>query len=212
MSFLLKPLPWRHLVVAISALLFLLGSGLVDTTASAGSRNKPKVGGPFTLTDHNGNTVTNEDFLGSYVLMYFGYTYCADICPTDLQIMVLTMEELGDTGNQVQPVFITVDPGRDTVAQLKDYVALFHPRLIGLTGTQEQIEDIGAKYYIHFSYVGDVKAGDYEVDHTSYVYLLGPDGKYLTFFHHATDPQIIADEVRDFMRKYDAERAAAQTQ
>ena len=96
--------------------------------------NREPIGGPFALIDHNGKPRTNEEFRGKLMLVYFGFTYCPDVCPTDLQNIGLALDQLGPAGETIQPLFITVDPARDTAEHLKDYVPMFHPRLIGLTG------------------------------------------------------------------------------
>src|SRR5690606_11015171 len=108
-------------------------SGSVRTVGEA------LVGGPFALTDHTGERVTDQDFRGRYMLVYFGYTWCPDVCPTELQVISSALDELGDKAAQIRPIFITVDPERDTVAQMADYVANFHPSFVGLTGSSEEV-------------------------------------------------------------------------
>lgn len=163
------------------------------------------VGGPFTLTDHLGQTRSEKDFAGKYMLIYFGYTYCPDICPTDLSKMTRTLEMLKDKGGAkkaelVQPLFITVDPERDTSEQLNDYVSNFHPRLIGLTGSKELIEKAKKAYKVYAIKVdadgnrrNDIKGDDYLMDHSPQTFLMGPDGKFIRFFRFSeTAPQIAA--------------------
>ena len=160
-----------------------------------------EVGGPFELTDQSGRTVTDQDFRGKLMLIYFGYAYCPDICPTDLQQIALAMDELGEAAAEVQPIFITIDPARDTVASLSRYVGLFHPRLLGLTGTDAQIA-AAAKAYRVFYQKAPAKGGapdEYLMDHSTYSYLMGRDGKLLTVFAHGTTPETIAKAVRQHL-------------
>ena len=150
-------------------------------------------GGPFTLVSHEGKEVTDKDFLGSYMLLFFGYTHCPDVCPTGLQNMANAMLLLGDAADRVQPLFITIDPERDTQEILADYVPLFHPKLLGLTGTPEQVHEAAKSYLVHYSiaeYQGEILVG-----HTSDTYLTDPDGNYLAAFGHGTPAQDIADAV-----------------
>lgn len=163
------------------------------------------VGGPFTLKDQDGNTRSDTDFAGKYMLVYFGYTYCPDICPTDLSKMTRTLDILskkagGKKAELVQPIFITVDPERDNSEQLKDYVSNFHPRLIGLTGSNEDIEKAKKAYKVYAIKVDaegkagkDIKGDDYLMDHSPQTFLMGPDGKFIRFFRFSeTAPQIAA--------------------
>jgi protein SCO1/2 len=157
------------------------GSGMVT---------RGSLGGPFSLTDHTGKTVTDEDFRGSYMLIYFGYTSCPDVCPLDLQFMTGALHVLGAAADQIQPILITVDPLRDTPAVLAGYVAAYHPRLIGLTGTVEQITAVAKSYAIFHEQEEGVAelATAYLVAHTTATILMGPDGKFLRVFSHGTGP------------------------
>ena len=154
------------------------------------------VGGPFQLVDHSGQTVTEESFDDRYLLVYFGYAYCPDICPTELLIMGQAVDELGDLSNEVQPLFITVDPARDTVAALAEYVPAFHPRLVGLTGSDEQIHDAAKAYRVYYRLNEPDENGAYLVDHTSYIYFMDPDGDYLTHFVFGQGPEKMAEVMR----------------
>ncbi len=151
------------------------------------------VGGPFTLTDHHGRAVTEQDFRGSHMLIYFGYTYCPDICPTELMVMTRAVEMLGDDGEQVQPIFITVDPARDTVDSLADFMPNFHPRLTGLTGSEADIAAVASAYKVYYEKGEEGEAADdYPVDHTDIIYLMGPDGGFLEHFQRGQRPAEIA--------------------
>jgi len=147
--------------------------------------NRGPIGGPFALIDHTGKLRTDEDFRGKLLLIYFGYSYCPDVCPTDLQQIGLALEQLGAASEAVQPLFITLDPERDTVAHLAEYVPLFHPRLLGLTGSPEQVQRAALAYKVYYAkYPPD--SPDYVIDHSSFVYLVDQAGKYIGFFPPGT--------------------------
>jgi cytochrome oxidase Cu insertion factor (SCO1/SenC/PrrC family) len=159
---------------------------------------KPAIGGPFALTDQDGRTVTSDSLKGKPTLIYFGFTYCPDVCPTSLLLMENAIEKLGpDAAKKVNLVFITVDPERDTPAQLAQYVPSFHPRLIGLTGTAEQIAAVQKAYRVYAKKVADDKSSaGFTFDHTSIMYLMDPKGQYVAHFTHATPVDRIAERLR----------------
>lgn len=157
--------------------------------------NREPIGGAFALVDHTGTPRTDADFRGRLMLVYFGFTYCPDVCPTDLQAIGLALDKLGDAAERVQPLFITVDPERDTVAYLSQYVPLFHPRLIGLTGTAAAIHAAAEAYRAYYAKVA-LSEGDYTVDHSSFIYLMSADGRYLGFFPPGTAPDVIAQTIK----------------
>jgi protein SCO1/2 len=154
------------------------------------------VGGPFELTDQTGRRRTDADFRGKLVVLYFGYTYCPDVCPTELQSISLALDKLGAMAEAVQPVFITVDPERDTPARLAAFVSSFHPRLIGLTGSVAEIRKTAIAYRTFFVKNSAAASGEYSVDHTGFIYLIGKDGRYLGFLPPGVTPDEIADAVR----------------
>jgi protein SCO1/2 len=154
------------------------------------------VGGPFELTDQTGHRRTDADFQGKLVVIYFGYTYCPDVCPTELQSISLALDKLGAAAETIQPLFITVDPGRDTPARLADFVSSFHPRLIGLTGSLAEIRKTAIAYRTFFAKNGVTTPDHYSVDHTGFIYLLGKDGRYLGFLPPGLAPDAIADAIR----------------
>ena len=159
--------------------------------------NRELVGGPFELTDHTGRVRTERDFRGQLTLVYFGFTYCPDICPTDLQAIGLALDKLGSDADRVQPLFVTVDPERDTAQHLAEYVPLFHPRLIGLTGSREAVRKAADAYKVYFAKVPTGKeASNYTVDHTAFIYLMDRDGNYLGFFPPGTTPDRMAEIIR----------------
>jgi protein SCO1/2 len=140
----------------------------------------PAIGGPFALTDANGQRFTDKDLKGSYTLVYFGYTFCPDVCPTTLNQVAEALDRLGSKAERIRPVFITIDPARDTPAVMKQYVSAFSPRLVGLTGSDAEIGAVAKEYRVYYAphRTGD-GPGDYTMDHSSVLYLLGPDGRFI---------------------------------
>lgn len=176
---------------------------LVGLVAPAGAA-KPfpiSFGGPFSLIDHNGVARTDRDFRGRFLLVFFGYAHCSDICPTGLQRMADALDLLGGDGARVQPIFITVDPARDTAQVLKSYVAAFHPRLVGLTGSEAQVRAAARAYKVHRRKLRDPDGGAYLVDHSSITYLMGPDGAFVTLFPHNAKAAFMARAIRRYVRK-----------
>jgi protein SCO1/2 len=159
----------------------------------------PAIGGPFTLIDQNGRAVTEKDFHGRHMLAFFGYTYCPDVCPTTLTHMTQALEALGPKAERVTPVFVSVDPARDTPEQLKEYARFFHPRLVALTGTAEQVAAAAKAFRVYYAKVAGGGADDYLMDHTGLVYLMGPDGAFVTHFSHTTDAEAIARRLKDLL-------------
>ena len=150
------------------------------------------VGGPFKLTDQHGAEVTERDFAGRYMLIYFGYTFCPDFCPLSLANMTQALDLLPpEQAEQVMPMFITVDPERDTVEQLAEYAPLFHPRLVALTGTPEETRQRPRRTGL-FQQGWQWRWNDYLMDHSTFIYLMGPDGKYVDHFSQSATPKEIA--------------------
>lgn len=196
----------RSLLIAVVAVVVLAIGGLAawqftaTPSAESGGTGRALIGGPFTLVDQNGNTVTDEDFRGKLMLIYFGYSYCPDVCPTELHKMSVALDMLGDKADGVVPIFITVDPERDTVEQMKGYAELFHPRLVALTGTQEQVDAAVKAYRVYYQKVRDEATSlDYLVDHSSFIYLMGRDGAYLTHFDSQSTPDEIARKLGEYL-------------
>ena len=179
-----------------------IAAALLAWGGAAGAADAGGNRGPFDLVDHTGRAVTDAAYRGSYVLIFFGYSYCPDICPTDLAVMADAVERLGPDGARVQPLFISVDPERDTPERLAAYVPHFHPRLVGLTGSPEQVARAAATYRARYRRAGPAgDGGDYLIDHTAAIYLLGPDGGGLALFRHGTPAADIAAVVRRFMAR-----------
>ena len=162
--------------------------------------NKEPIGGPFALIDHNGQRRTDADFRGKLMLIYFGFTFCYDVCPTDLMAIAGAMDELGPASEALQPLFITVDPEKDRPEQLNEYVRLFHPRLIGLTGNAREIRKLTSAYKVYFAKTQPSKPLDRGIDHTGYVYLMSRDGGYLGFFPPGTSADRMADAIRPLLK------------
>ena len=158
--------------------------------------NKEPIGGSFALVDQDGRLRTDADFRGKLLLVYFGYTYCTDICPTDLQAIGTAIDKLGPAGDSVQPIFITVDPKHDTPETIKLYVGLFHPRLIGLTGSANQIKTVAQAYKVYYAKNEQSGKSDPVIDHSGFVFLVGRDGKYLGFFPPGTSADRLIDGLR----------------
>lgn len=162
--------------------------------------------GNFSLLDHRGQRRTKQDFLGSWVLLYFGFTHCPDICPEELDKMSAVVSALDKEPAlpPVQPVFITVDPERDNVAALAKYVKDFHPRLIGLTGTPEEVKHAGRDYRVYASPGTKDQDGDYIVDHTVLIYLVSPDGLFLDYYNSMKNEAQITESIRKHMQTYNS--------
>lgn len=164
-------------------------------------------GGPFTLVDHTGRTVTDKDFRGSFLLVSFGYTHCPDVCPLTLSMISATLKALGKDARSVRPLFITVDPERDTPGVLASYVRAFHPAIIGLTGTPQQIRSVTKAYNAFYASVPLKTAGKvhdpshYSVDHSAFIYLMGPNGNFLEVFEFRTSPEKMAEKIREVLKK-----------
>jgi cytochrome oxidase Cu insertion factor (SCO1/SenC/PrrC family) len=190
-----------HLIFAILALL----AALLVAGAAYYVANQPRgpisigtalVGGPFSLTDQDGRKVTDKDFRGHYMLVFFGYTYCPDLCPTELQVMSAALDNLGAKADDIQPIFITFDPQRDTPEVLKQYVSNFHPRLVGLTGTPEEIAVAAKAYRVFYNRLEDTSGPDtYLMDHSTITYLMDKQGKFLKHFSYSTDAAALAQDL-----------------
>ena len=154
------------------------------------------VGGPFTLTDHTGRRVTDQDFRGRVMMVFFGFTFCPDVCPTALQVMAAALDKIGSKAEQITPVLITVDPERDTPEQMAMYVKSFHPRLVGLTGSPEEIAAVAKAYRVYFKRVADPKSsGGYTMDHSAIIYVMGPDGAFRTHFTYTVNADAMAERL-----------------
>jgi len=161
--------------------------------------NREPIGGPFALVDHQGRKRTEADYRGKLLLVYFGYSTCADICPTDLQQIGAAIESLGSRGDSVQPIFITLDPERDTPRRLAAYVPAFHPRLVGLGGSLAAVRNAAAAYRVYFRKAPIGKAGDYAIDHSAVIFMMDREGKYIGFFPPSTPASRMAEMMRPYL-------------
>ena len=177
-------------IVAARPDLLGLGSKQTHTTGTA------LIGGPFTLTNHKGKQVSDTDLRGRLMLIYFGYTLCPDVCPLSLQLMAEGIDALGADGKDVQPMFISVDPERDTAEVMSDYVPHFHKRLLGLTGSPEEIKPVLKAYRVYVSKQEETEPGEYLVNHSSIFYLMGRDGKFIAHFADQVKPAALAAAIR----------------
>jgi protein SCO1/2 len=195
---------WRPPVAIIPILLLLtiVAAGalwrLGDERSQQGVQtieSKPvELGGPFTLTDQNGMTRTDADFRGKYMLVFFGYTFCPDVCPTTLAVEAEALKMLGARADRIVPLFITVDPKRDTPEILKSYLAAFGPSFVGLTGDEAAITQVTKEYRVY--YQAHTEEGEnYTVDHSGVVYLMSPDGRFLANYSLDTSPEMLAADL-----------------
>jgi len=186
----------------LAALILPLLLFLTQLTQAEPQQAVPKLtyGGPFTLVDHHGNTVTDKDFRGEFLLIYFGYTHCPDVCPASLGTLAGTLRRLQKQGIEVRPLFISVDVKRDTPEVLADYVKAFSPRMVGLTGSPKQIGRVTRAYHAHY-FAGEVE-GKYRVSHTGSMYLVGPDGRFLKSFKNGITVTDLAQGVATQIHRF----------
>ena len=159
------------------------------------------IGGPFTLTSMDGQTVHDTDYRGKYMLIYFGYTYCPDMCPTGLQGVAHILDQLGPDAAKVAALFITIDPTRDTPEKMKEYSMSFHPQIVGLTGTPQQIADVAKAYQTYYAKGEKVDENDYLMDHSSLIYVMDDQGKFVGAFDETADPLKIIHVLREAWEK-----------
>jgi cytochrome oxidase Cu insertion factor (SCO1/SenC/PrrC family) len=193
------------LVAAVLAGLAILGAGVFFVLAlrdnprgAAGTGLVSAIGGSFGLTDQNGKTVTDVDLKGKWSLIYFGYTHCPDACPTALNDIAIALDELGAKREEVRPVFITVDPERDTTEALKAYVTSFDAPILALTGTPEQVAQAAKAYRVYYAKHPEA-GGDYSMDHSSVIYVMDPQGRFTASFTHESTPEQIAERLRKLL-------------
>jgi cytochrome oxidase Cu insertion factor (SCO1/SenC/PrrC family) len=177
---------------AIGALAMIADRDSVGAPVVVEDADRPDIGGPFSLVTHTGAPLTQDDLIGRYTLIMFGFTHCPDICPAELQVVMSALDKLGDKAEQVTPVFVTLDPERDTVNIMAQYVSHFGDRLVGLTGTPEQIDQAAKAYRVYHARVADKDGDGYSIDHSSIAYLMGPDGRYRTHFAYGASAEDLA--------------------
>ncbi|MGB4057501.1 MAG: SCO family protein [Alphaproteobacteria bacterium] len=194
----------RTIILSLAALAVGVGIGLVQVKSqNAQVVNKGadtlagvKIGGAFTLTDQNGLMVTEKSYSDKYKLVYFGFTMCPEVCPTGLQKIAKALNALGPTADNIQPIFITVDPDRDTPDALRQYVQQFHPRLVGLTGTKADIESVEKSYKVYAAKSADEGGTEYTMDHSAFTYFMDPDGNLLALYHDSDTAESMAGDIK----------------
>ena len=205
----------RQTLLGGVAVLALLAAGTAAVVlmgpAPAVVQSPQAIGGPFKLKTGHGDIVTDRDFRGKWLLVYFGYTHCPDICPTTLAEVVQTIDLLGAAGAAVQPLFISIDPERDTPDVMDAYVQALDARIIGLTGTPADIAAAAKGYKVHYAKVqSQDNKQDYAMEHSSFVYLIGPDGGYVTLFTPGAGqaPDNMAPKLRELISQSRGEKSA----
>lgn len=197
------------LAAAASAVLWRSGEQDIARTPAI-SASKLSFGGRFTLVDHSGKIVTDRDYDGLYKLIFFGFTNCPAVCPTTLQTVTIALEELGPAADRVKPLFITIDPEHDTPKVMAEYVGNFDRRIVGLTGTPQQIAAAAKLYHVHYKKVRD-KDGSEQIEHTATLYLMAPDGALLAHIPPEASPRKMADLIRmEFGKAPGAQASKAQ--
>jgi len=193
------------IAAAVLAGLVILGAGAFlaldmrgNPRGAGGTVLANAIGGPFQLTDQNGKMVTDADLKGKWSLIYFGYTHCPDACPTALNDISIALEELGAKRDEVRPVFITVDPERDTSEALKSYVTSFDAPILALTGTPEQVAQAAKGYRVYYAKHPEA-GGDYSMDHSSVIYVMDPEGRFTASFTHESTPEQIAERLKKLL-------------
>ncbi|KAM6904779.1 protein SCO1 homolog, mitochondrial [Xenentodon cancila] len=211
------PVTWKSLAIT-----FALGGALLGgmkyfkkerkNVMIEKERNKsigrPALGGPFSLVDHHNKPAKSEDFLGQWILIYFGFTHCPDICPDELEKMIEVVDEIDKIKSlpNLTPILITIDPHRDTPEAMAAYVKEFSPKLIGLTGTSAQIDQVSRAYRVYYSQGPKDEDNDYIVDHTIIMYLVGPDGEFVEYFGQNKRSVEITNSIAAHMRKFKKEK------
>jgi cytochrome oxidase Cu insertion factor (SCO1/SenC/PrrC family) len=187
------------LITLAAAALVALAAGLslYDRNEGFVSSGRALVGGPFELVAHTGQRVSDRDFRGKYMLVTFGYTYCPDVCPAELQVISSALDQLGEKAREIQPLFITIDPERDDVKALSQYMPHFHPQFLGLTGSPEAIDKAAKAYRVYYAKAKDSGAKDYLMDHSSIIYLMDKGGTFLKHFSYQTDAKALAKAIED---------------
>jgi len=197
------PKAWMPYVILAAALLFtavastalwIIGNHQRASIGASETQTKAQIGGPFTLTDQNGQRRTDADFRGRYMLIFFGFTNCPDVCPTTLSVFSEALNKLGPKADRVVPIFISVDPERDTPELLKSYLASFGPRFVGLTGTPDEVAKVAKAYRVYYQKRA-LEGGAYAVDHSSVIYLMDDKGKFAAYYTLERGPDALAADL-----------------
>lgn len=212
-----SPISFNSMILAVGAFLAIVAvaqnkaqkkvEGMMQRSQEV--VGKAAVGGPFTLTDQDGKQFTQDKLLGQFNILYFGFTHCPDICPDELEKLAVALDLIEKQQNyKVQPVFISVDPARDTPRKVKEYVKEFHPRLIGLTGSEEEVKRCSKAYRVYFHKTGDSDT-DYLVDHSIIMYLIDPAGEFVTFYGKNFTAEQLADSIGQHIAKWQQREAGS---
>ncbi|MGZ8408994.1 MAG: SCO family protein [Hyphomicrobium sp.] len=191
----------KLLIALALGLIAGVGAAYVSLNIAAGPEGQTQtptgrvaIGGPFSLVDTTGERRTEKDYAGKPMLVFFGFTNCPDVCPSGLQTLTVALDKLGDKANRLTPLFITVDPERDTPQSLAAYMKSFHPRIQGLTGTSDEVNAAIKAYRVYAVKVPDqTDPTRYNIDHSSFFYLMNSSGEYVKHFPHSTDANVLAD-------------------
>ncbi len=194
-------LPSRPKIIFATVLLIFAAfvAGLTFLLPSSGSKTSGTalIGGPFTMINQKGETVTEQTFAGKYTLLFFGFTFCKDVCPTELQVLTAALAQMGADADKIIPLFVSVDPERDTPTVMASYISSFDKRLQGLTGSPDQVAAMAKAYHVFYKKIPNPNdPNDYEMDHSSILYLMGTDGKFLKYFAYSTDAKGLADGLK----------------
>jgi protein SCO1/2 len=189
--------------VAVTCVVVLLGAAGATAvkrfTGESTAAAAPHISGHFALTTPDGRTATDQSYRGKWLLVYFGYTFCPDACPTALNAIATALDELGPLADKVQPVFITVDPGRDTPKVIADFVKLFDPRIVGLRGTPEQTAAAAKEYHVYYA-VRKLKGDSYVIDHSAFIYVINPEGAFVQLLTGDVPGHRMADELQRLVK------------
>jgi protein SCO1 len=190
----------RRYAVALAAVLVIAGTAvtLAMNHAAQPSAAVPQIGGHFALSAPDGRRVSDASFRGKWLMIYFGYTSCPDVCPTTLSAMAQALDQLGPLADKVQPVFITVDPARDTAQLVGDYAKDFDPRFVGLTGSAQEVGAAAQEFHVYYR-VRQLGNNEYVVDHSSFIYLIDPNGAFVRLLTGDLPGHQLADELRKLM-------------
>jgi cytochrome oxidase Cu insertion factor (SCO1/SenC/PrrC family) len=201
-----KHLPSRPKLIAAAIMIlaaFAIGALALTQWPTKGpiGSGTALIGGPFTMVNQKGETVTNKSFDGHYTIYFFGYTFCPDVCPTELQVLTAALKELGPDAAKITPVFVSIDPERDTPKIIGEYVSNFDSRFVGLTGSPEQLANMARAFHVYYKKEANPKdAQNYGMDHPSILYLMGPDGKFAKHFPYTTDAKALALELKSVLQ------------
>lgn len=191
-----------RLLIGVGAVLLLVGAAaaalLTELAPPRAVAPAVAIGGPFTLTNGAGGTVTDRTYRGKWLLVYFGYTFCPDACPTTLNTISTALDQLGPLADRLQPLFITVDPRRDTPKVMADYVKAFNPRLVGLTGSADQIAAVAKEYHVYVS-AHTQDGPNYLVDHSSFIYVMDPEGRFVTTLPGSAPSAQLAERLKQLV-------------